>query len=78
MFNVRIDHAYLTNNGAHIDEKVEPVVDSSNSAGVIDNDAFAGLRRFDLQLMPLDLFGDQWRNIGLKASCPDAHDDDPD
>lgn len=75
MLNVRVCHADLTNQSAHIDEQIKPVVDSRNSASVVDNDALALISSDDFQLVKLDLLGDQGRNIRFEGTCADSHDD---
>lgn len=71
----RISHANLPNQSTNIDKQIEPVVDSGNGSGMVDNHALARLGGDDFQLVERHLFRNQGRDVGLETSRSDTHDD---
>lgn len=73
--SLSVNHANLTNQGTDVDEEVEPVVDTGDSDGGVDNDALVttGLHA---HLLLGNLLGDEWRDVGLECSRSETHDDE--
>lgn len=73
--SLRVRHGELSDQSANVDEQVEPVVNPGSGDGRVDEDAFARLQRFDVH-SPRNLFSDEWRNVGLKATRSDSHNNE--
>ena len=73
-----VDHGDLADEGADVDEEVEPVVDALGGDGGVDDDALARLERLDKHVLLAELLDDEAADVGLEAAGADADDDDGD
>jgi hypothetical protein len=54
------------------------MVDSGCRDCRINNDTLARFQLFDMHLLAWNLLSNKWRDVGLEASCANAHYDDSD
>jgi len=73
--SLSVNHADLTNKSTDVDEEVEPVVNTSDSDGGVDNDTLSAAS-LNTHLLLGNLLGDKRGNVGLESSSSETHDDE--
>lgn len=73
-----IHHGKLTDQASDVDEEVEPVVDTADGDGRIDNDTLSRFESDDLHVLGGYLFDDQGVDVWLEATSTEADDQDGD
>lgn len=71
-----VHHGQLPDQGADVDEEVEPVVDALRGDGRVDDDALAALEGPHKHALLAQLLHDQAADVGLEATRAKADDDD--
>lgn len=69
-----VNHTQLTRQGTDVDEQVEVVVDTSDGDGGVNDDTLA-ISLHDLELVSLQLFNDQRRDVWLEGTSSESHDE---